>query len=100
MTGITKAHQDQRTDSSSTNPLPGCQPRMLRDSVELAMTNYFAHLEGQDVTDVYNMVLSEVEAPLLECVIRHAQGNKTQAAVILGLSRGTLRKKLRQYGLE
>ncbi|MCY4472090.1 MAG: DNA-binding transcriptional regulator Fis [Kistimonas sp.] len=99
MTGISKAHQDQQSDISSTH-LPACQPRMLRDSVELAMVNYFACLDGQDVTDVYNMVLSEVEAPLLECVIRYAQGNKTQAAVILGLSRGTLRKKLKQYGLE
>ena len=40
----------------------------LRDSVDLAVNNYFQHLEGQDVTDVYEMVLSEVETPLLEVV--------------------------------
>ena len=38
----------------------------LRENVEAAMTNYFKHLDGQSVSDVYQMVLSEVEAPLLE----------------------------------
>jgi Fis family transcriptional regulator len=44
--------------------------------------------------------LSEVEAPLLEVVMQFTGGNQTRAAAILGLNRGTLRKKLRQYGLE
>jgi len=71
----------------------------LRDSVEVAMNNYFSHLDGQQVTDVYEMVLSEVEAPLLECVMKYTRNNQTKASVLLGLNRGTLRKKLKQYGL-
>ncbi len=71
----------------------------LRDSVERAMNNYFSHLDGQDVTDVYQMVLSEVEAPLLETVMTYVKGNQTKAAILLGLNRGTLRKKLKQFGL-
>ncbi|MCL5041759.1 MAG: DNA-binding transcriptional regulator Fis [Gammaproteobacteria bacterium] len=71
----------------------------LRDSVEQALHNYFNHLDGQDVTDVYNMVLSEVEAPLLESVMDYVKGNQTRASEVLGLNRGTLRKKLKQYGL-
>lgn len=71
----------------------------LRDSVEKAMNNYFAHLDGQDVTDVYNMVLSEVEAPLLETVMAYVKSNQTRAANLLGLNRGTLRKKLKQHRL-
>ena len=70
-------------------------PRTLRDSVEEALHNYFQHLEGQDVTDVYNMVLSEVEAPLLESVMNYVKGNQTRASEVLGLNRGTLRKKLK-----
>ena len=81
-----------------TNPqVPEAQT--LRDSVEHSMNNYFAHLDGQDVTDVYQMVLSEVEAPLLETVMAYVKGNQTKASVLLGLNRGTLRKKLKQYGL-
>lgn len=71
----------------------------LRDSVETAMNNYFQNLDGQDVNDVYQMVMSEVEAPMLEVVMRYTRDNQTRASQILGLNRGTLRKKLKQYGL-
>lgn len=71
----------------------------LRSCVEQTMHNYFAQLDGQVVTNVYEMVLSEVEAPLLEVVMRNAMGNQCKAAELLGLSRGTLRKKLQQYGM-
>lgn len=71
----------------------------LRDCVEQALRNYFEHLDGQDVTDVYDMVLAEVEAPLLESVMHYVKGNQTRASEVLGLNRGTLRKKLKQYGL-
>ncbi|HCL41532.1 MAG TPA: DNA-binding transcriptional regulator Fis [Pseudomonas sp.] len=89
--------------SQSTLPPSGINDtrdqKTLRDSVEDALHNYFQHLEGQDVTDVYNMVLSEVEAPLLESVMNYVKGNQTRASEVLGLNRGTLRKKLKQYGL-
>jgi Fis family transcriptional regulator len=78
---------------------PGNQRPSLRDSVEIAVNNYFQHLEGQDVTDVYEMVMSEVETPLLEVVMKYTRHNQTKAAQVLGLNRGTLRKKLKQYGL-
>jgi Fis family transcriptional regulator len=75
------------------------QQQTLRDHVYRAMQNYFEHLDGQPVTDVYNMVLSEIEAPLLETVMEYTADNQTKASMILGLNRGTLRKKLKQYGL-
>ncbi len=75
------------------------QARTLRDSVENSLQNYFAQLDGAPVTDVYQMVLSEVEAPLLEQVMRYTRNNQTKASTMLGLNRGTLRKKLKQYGL-
>ncbi len=71
----------------------------LRENVEAAMANYFKHLDGQSVSDVYQMVLSEVEAPMLEQVMKYVRNNQTKAAHLLGLNRGTLRKKLKQYGL-
>lgn len=75
------------------------QEQSLRDVVEKAVTNYFQHLDGQDVSDVYEMVLAEVEAPMLEVVMKYTRHNQTKAANVLGLNRGTLRKKLKQYGL-
>ncbi|ROS01530.1 DNA-binding protein Fis [Sinobacterium caligoides] len=78
---------------------PVASAQTLRDSVETALNNYFAHLDGQPVTQVYDMVLAEVEAPLLERVMKYTRNNQTKASVILGLNRGTLRKKLKQYDL-
>jgi Fis family transcriptional regulator, factor for inversion stimulation protein len=75
------------------------QGQTLRDSVAQALANYFTHLDGQMVTDVYQMVLSEVEAPLLEAVMQYTRENQTKASILLGLNRGTLRKKLKQYDL-
>ncbi len=90
--------QDSQQKQHLTNA-PVAQAQTLRDSVSIALKNYFAHLEGQDVTDVYEMVLSEVEAPLLEEVMKYTRNNQTKASTLLGLNRGTLRKKLKQYGL-
>jgi Fis family transcriptional regulator len=75
------------------------QEQSLRSSVESTMENYFRHLDGQSVTDVYDMVLQEVEAPLLEIVMKNTRQNQTKAAELLGLNRGTLRKKLKRYSL-
>ena len=90
--------EDQLVDESPLEVGHG-EARTLRDSVEYAMKNYFERLDGQDVTDVYQMVLIEVEAPLLETVMKHVRGNQTKAANLLGLNRGTLRKKLKLYDL-
>lgn len=73
--------------------------KTLRESVAEAMEIYFHHLDGQDATGVYQLVLTEVEAPLLEAVLKYTNNNQTKASVMLGLNRGTLRKKLKQYDL-
>ncbi len=71
----------------------------LRESVEMAMSDYFAQLDGQEVIDLYELVISEVEAPLMEAVMAHTRGNQTKASAALGLNRGTLRKKLKKYNM-
>lgn len=73
---------------------------LLRDAVEKAMQNYFSSLDGQPVTGIYQMVMAEVEAPLLESVMRYTKGNQSKAAIVLGINRGTLRNKLKIYGVE
>jgi len=71
----------------------------LRASVKNSIAEYFSHLDGQGITGLYDMVLNEVEEPLLQIVMQITAGNQTHAAQCLGMSRGTLRKKLEQYGL-
>ena len=71
----------------------------LRDAVTQAVRAYLEELDGQMSTDVYQMVLAEVEAPLLEEIMAYTRNNQTKASIMLGLNRGTLRKKLKQYDL-
>lgn len=73
---------------------------VLKEQVRIALERYFAELEGEGVTGLYAMVMAEVEKPLLKTVLDHAGGNQSKAAKILGVSRSTLRKKLKEYGIE
>ena len=73
--------------------------RTLRDEVKRAMGRYFRYLDGQAPSELYQLVMNEVEAPLLEVVMAQADNNQSKAATMLGINRGTLRKKLKQYGM-
>ena len=92
-------NRTRQTDEPLTTATGNGQTVTLRDSVDQALENYFSQLDGAPVTDVYQLVLSEVEAPLLEKVMEYTGDNQTRASAMLGLNRGTLRKKLKQYGL-
>ena len=65
--------------------------------VKSALERYFHDLNGEKVSNVYELVIGEVEKPLLEVVMRHARSNQCRAADILGINRNTLRKKLKHY---
>lgn len=71
----------------------------LADSVENAVASYLDALNDQNVTDLYELVLSQVEVPLIGCVLEYTENNQSQTAAILGMNRGTLRKKLKKYGM-
>lgn len=71
----------------------------LRDAVTTCVRRYLDELDGQMSTDVYQMVLAEIEAPLLAEIMAYTGNNQTRASLMLGLNRGTLRKKLKQYKL-
>ena len=71
----------------------------LRRNVERSLDNYLQQLNGETPANLYSMVISEVEKPLLEMVLKLTNGNQSKAAIILGISRGTLRKKMALYGI-
>lgn len=71
----------------------------LRNHAERALSDYFTSLNGHRPSHLYDLVLREVEEPLLRVVLDYAEGNQSRAAGILGINRGTLRKKLKQFGL-
>ena len=67
--------------------------------LKVNLESYFHDLRGAEPNAVYDMVVNAVERPMLEVVMKQADGNQTVAAEILGISRGTLRRKLADYGL-
>lgn len=71
----------------------------LSDCVTQALADYFEQLEGHPAANLYDMLMTEVEVPLLKATLTHTNGNQSRAAEILGINRGTLRKKLKLYGL-
>ena len=71
----------------------------IRRSVTSASDLYLQDMDGHEVNDLYHVVLSEVEPAILDVVMNYVEGNQTEAAEMLGISRGTLRKKLKLYGL-
>ena len=76
-----------------------CQMSPLRKCVNDELEKYFNNLDGQQINDLYEVVIKEVEISMLRSVARYTKGNQSAAASMLGISRGTLRKKLNQYGI-
>ena len=71
----------------------------LYNAVKHSIRRYLYELDGTQPHDMYDLVLRQVEQPLLEAMLEHTKGNQSKAAEYLGLNRGTLRKKLRTYNL-
>jgi Fis family transcriptional regulator len=80
-------------------PLAPTRAMPLRTMTAEALDSYFATLNGHKPGQLYDLVLREVEEPLFKAVLEYAEGNQSRAADILGINRGTLRKKLKTYGL-
>ena len=70
------------------------QANELADTVRRSLEKYFRDLDGEKPRSVYDMVIRNVERPLLEVVLDRAEGNQTIAARMLGINRNTLRKKM------
>jgi Fis family transcriptional regulator len=94
MTETVLAPLDEATQEQSSTT-----QNTLRDSVKETMDAYLKQLDGHSAGQLYNMFLQEVETPLLETVMAYVRGNQSKAAELLGINRGTLRKKLKMYGL-
>ncbi len=84
-----------KLNSAAIAPMPA----PLNVQVRRALQCYFAEAGEHVVPDLYQALLNEVEPPLLEAVLIQTRHNQVKAARWLGLSRGTLRKKLKQHGL-
>ena len=100
--GVPDAHQPaRRTIGKPSKPAirGGLNNKPLSEVTDSALKRYLESLNGDDPANLYQLVMGEVERPLLRNALDYAGGNKSQAAKILGINRGTLRKKLKFYDL-
>ena len=95
--GIDSLSSSTVQGNSSADTFNNAEP--LRVHVERAVRDYFAALGGEMPIDLYELILAQIELPLLTVVLEQTRGNQTKCAQVLGLNRGTLRKKLKTYDL-
>ena len=72
----------------------------LSECVRRSLDRYFKDMDGEKPTSIYDMVLRNVEKPMIETVLGRAEGNQTLAAEMLGINRNTLRKKMQQLRIK
>ncbi len=93
---------------SNTAPEAGAQVEPLREErrrgplrqcVKCALHIYLSDLNGFKPAPLYELVVSEVERALFDVALAHTRGNLGKTAELLGVNRGTLRKRLKKYGL-
>ena len=91
---ITLEHRTEKL-KELTQELP------LRDHVKSLMTTYYKNMTHNDITpeNVYEMIMAEAELPLIESTMEYTGQNQSTSANILGINRGTFRKKLSHYGI-
>ena len=84
---------------TDSNIQPNEEISQLSHAVKHSIRRYLYELDGAQPNNMYELVLKQIEQPLFEAILEHTKGNQSRAAELLGLNRGTLRKKLRSYNL-
>jgi len=87
------------SDTSESSENQSQEISQLSNAVKHSIRRYLFDLEGTQPNNMYELVLKQIEQPLFEAILEHTKGNQSRAAEMLGLNRGTLRKKLRSYNL-
>jgi Fis family transcriptional regulator, factor for inversion stimulation protein len=100
MAARSKKKTRPRREPRPASAASGARSVPLRSLTEQALDSYFTSLNGHAPGHLYDLVMHEVEEPLFRAVLDYAEGNQSRAADILGINRGTLRKKLKVYGIE
>lgn len=96
---MNKPFNKRRASGSNEHATLNGPENSLSECVEYALKDYFEQLDGHPAANLYDMLLAEVEAPLIKATLEHTHGNQSRTAEILGINRGTLRKKMKLYNL-
>jgi Fis family transcriptional regulator len=99
-TSTKKSSRKKAKRTASHTSSVGVRNKPLSSLTDECLHSYFTNLNGHKPGDLYQLVMGEVERPLFRAVLGYTKGNQSEAAEILGINRGTLRKKLKVYKLQ
>ena len=86
---------------NNNNSFDSYSKKPLKEEVRKAIKMYFVQLDQKNIPiDVYQLVLNEIEPPLLNAVMKFANNNQSKASRILGINRTTLITKLKKYNIK
>jgi Fis family transcriptional regulator, factor for inversion stimulation protein len=100
MTSVKRTTRKRTKRTVAATAHVGVRNKPLSSLTDECLHSYFANLNGHKPGDLYQLVMGEVEKPLFRAVLTYTNGNQSEAAEILGINRGTLRKKLKVYKLQ
>ena len=95
--------QQEMTEQSVTEatPMVAMTQNSISESIELHLSKYFGEFdESLPPAGLYDRILKQVEEPLIKLSLAVTNGNQIRAAEMLGLNRNTLRKKIRDLGID
>ncbi len=92
-----KTHEREPKSLATSPASVSRPPAPLAHAVSDSLGDYFRALNGHAPANLYDVILAQVEPPLLKATLAYCRGNQSKAADVLGLNRATLRKKLTQY---
>lgn len=78
----------------------GDQDESLEALIARKLNCSLMQMNVQELDNLYEMVLHQMERPLINIVLDKTRGNQIKAAEILGINRNTLRKKIQTLGID
>ncbi len=92
--------ESSQFEGTNLSPSPGNQELCLKEVVERVVRQYLTDMGGTDPDNLHTLIVNAVEHPLIQTVLEHTGGNQSRAADILGITRTTLRNRIKRYQLD
>lgn len=89
-----------RHDSVNADPQAGVAARSLEELVLARLREYAMSLQGHGAKNLYELIMPQLERPLVRVAMELANGRQRHAAAMLGIHRNTLRTRLKELGLD
>jgi len=75
------------------------EPSKIQQCIIEALDDYFDMLEEEEPNSLHKLLIEEVEETLIRYVMTQCKENQCKVSKFLGINRGTLRKRLKEYDI-